>query len=83
MKTFDRFPELFFDGRCWEDSYSSLELPTDASTAQAKEERARYYAGLLMDAAWLAASEPQTLEFAGRDRVLRGALALELLTPDE
>jgi hypothetical protein len=36
-----------------------------------------------MDAAWLAAGEPQTIIAAGRDRVLRSAVALELLAPDE
>ncbi|QSQ19568.1 ATP-binding protein [Pyxidicoccus parkwayensis] len=83
IKIFSRFPELFFDGRCWEDSFSTLDLPTAAATEQAKGERVRYYSGLLLDALWLAECDPSALAEASRPRLLRSALALELLTPDE
>jgi hypothetical protein len=83
IKIFGRFPELFFDGRCWEASYSDLDLPTAAATEQAKGERVRYYSGLLLDALWLAECDPSALAEASRPRLLRSALALELLAPDE
>ncbi|MFP2897996.1 ATP-binding protein [Corallococcus sp. 4LFB] len=83
IKLFGLFPELFFDGRCWDASYSELDLPTAAATEHAKGERVRYYSGLLLDALWLAESDPTTLGEASRPRLLRSALALELLAPDE
>ncbi|WP_147470017.1 ATP-binding protein [Corallococcus sp. AB049A] len=83
IKIFGRFPELFFDGRCWDASFSELDLPTTAATEQAKGERVRYYSGLLLDALWLAECDPLSLAEASRPRLLRSALALELLAPDE
>jgi len=82
-KIFGRHPELFFDGRCWEAEYSSLDLPTVAATEQARAERVRYYSGLLMDLVWLAECDAATLREASRARLLRSALALDLLTPEE
>jgi len=37
---------------------------------------------LLVDAVWLADQDPDDLAEAGRGRLLRGALALELLASD-
>jgi hypothetical protein len=74
-------PELFFDGRCWEDDYSKLQSPSEGATALAQLRILHYYESLLLDAVWLIEQEVGDLALASRERLLRAALALELLAP--
>jgi hypothetical protein len=79
---FSRHPELFLDGKYWEDEYAKL----DYGSAEVSEEarglvRARYDS-YLADAVWLAGQSPSDLERVGRDALIRASLSLKLLLPD-
>ena len=74
-------PELFFDGRCWDDAYAEIEFPTEAATGEARTRVVRQYEALLLDGVWLLEQEVEDLSSASRDRLLRAALALDLLMP--
>jgi hypothetical protein len=74
-------PELFFDGRCWEDTYSDLDYIHPAATEEARARLLRHYEALLADALWLSEIDPDDLELVPRARSLRATLAIELLAP--
>jgi hypothetical protein len=77
---FDRHPELFFDGRCWDDAYGTLEYGLGGATDEARKQVVRYYASLLADAVWIAEQESAYLEEVNRERMLRCLLAVDLLS---
>jgi len=81
LRVFEESPELFFDGRCWEATYSDPPYEVEAAREQARTQQVHYYLGLLADAVWLADQDPADLEAATRARLLRAALALDLLAP--
>ncbi len=81
LRFFQSHPELFFDGRYWDDAYGDLDYGTEAATAEARAQMVAHYASLLNDATWLAEQEPADLVQASRERLLRSAMALELLRP--
>lgn len=81
VEFFVRNPHLFFDGRCWDNPYSTLEFPDVGATEDAKRRVVKRYEALMVDAAWLAEQGAATLGGAPRERLLRAALALDLLTP--
>ena len=72
-------PNLFFDERCWEDSYSDLDYTHPAATEKARKQVLQYYEALLLDALWLSEQGPDDLEVTPRERVLRAMLAVDLL----
>ena len=74
-------PDLFFDGRCWDDSYSELDYVHPVATDEARQRLLQYYEALLRDAAWLSEQELHDLAAAPRERVLRATLAVDLLSP--
>lgn len=86
-KTLSRFfeshPELFFDGRYWDCQYATLDYGNPSATEEAKLQVVRYYSSLLTDAIWLDEQEPADLSGASRARLLRAALALELLSNNQ
>jgi predicted nucleic acid-binding Zn ribbon protein len=79
---FSRHPELFLDGKYWEDAYSSLDYGAAEVTAEARELLKARYDGYLADAVWLAGQSPADLERTGRDALIRATLSLKLLLPD-
>ena len=79
---FARHPELFLDGRYWEDAYSSLDYGSADVTTEARELLKARYDGYLADAVWLAGQSPADLERTGRDALIRATLSLKLLLPD-
>ena len=81
LKFFEKHPELFFDQRYWDVSYSTLDYGHAAATEEARTLWVRYYSSLFTDARWLAEQDPSALADASRARLLRAALALELLSP--
>jgi hypothetical protein len=83
LKFFERHSELFFDGRYWDAPYSVLDYGDAAATEEARLQVVRYYSSLLTDALWLAEHDPSELSEASRARLLRAALALELLAANE
>ena len=79
---FDRHPELFFDGKYWEDEYASLDYGTPEVTVEARSLVKARYDAYLEDAMWLAGQSPADLDRAGRDALIRASLSLKLLRPD-
>jgi hypothetical protein len=80
LRFLETHPELFFDGRYWDVEYATLDYGRANATEAAQAQILRYYASLLTDAVWLAEQDPTDLAEASRARLLRAALALELLT---
>jgi len=78
---FERHPELFLDGRYWDTPYASLDYGETGPTEEARSQVVRHYGGLLADAIWLAEQDPGDLADMSRARLVRAALAIELLSP--
>src|SRR5271157_5113813 len=78
---FSSHPELFLDGKCWDDAYATLDYGRPLATETAQTQVVRYYESLLADAAWLAEQDAGDLADAHRPRLLRAQLAIELLAP--
>ncbi|MFM9964352.1 MAG: hypothetical protein ACKV2Q_24385 [Planctomycetaceae bacterium] len=74
-------PELFLDGKCWDDAYESLDYGFPAATDEARGLVVRHYESLMADAVWLAEQDVADLSEANRSRLLRAQLALDLLAP--
>ena len=79
---FDRHPELFFDGKYWDDAYSGIDYGSPEVTGEARVLLKERYDGYLSDAVWLANQSPTDLERTGRDAIIRATLSLKLLQPD-
>jgi len=74
-------PDLFFDGHCWDDSYASLDYLAPSATDTARKRVIQQYEALLLDVLWLSEQEPDDIQAAPRERVLRASLAVALLAP--
>ncbi len=81
LRFIEAHPDLFFDGRYWDDAYTSLDFGQQAATEEAQSQVLWHYISLLTDAVWLADQEPDDLAEASRERLLRASLALDLLAP--
>lgn len=79
---FSSHPEMFLDGKCWDTAFGDLDYESQAATDEARDRIKRNYESLFADAVWLAEQEADDLASAPRQRLLRAALALELLEPD-
>jgi hypothetical protein len=79
LRVFEAHPELFLDGNYWDVEYATLDYGRPAVTEEARGRIVRHHANLLGDAVWLAEQDATDLERASRERLLRAALALELL----
>jgi hypothetical protein len=79
---FLRHPELFLDGKYWEDAYTSLDYGSPDVTEEARKLVKARYDGYLADAVWLAGQSPADLDRTGRDALIRATLSLKLLEPD-
>lgn len=79
LRFFERHPEMFFDGNYWQARYASLDFERPSATEAARAQLVTHYSGLLTDAMWLADQDGIELGASSRPRVLRAALALELL----
>lgn len=79
---FEQHPELFLDGRYWDDPYSALDFGDGASTDLARRRVIDRLANLISDAAWLAELDPADLSRAGREELVRAAISIRLLAPD-
>jgi hypothetical protein len=78
---FANHPELFLDGKCWDDAYAALDYGRPLATEAARSQIARYYEALLADVVWLAEQDANDLADIHRPRLLRAQLAIDLLTP--
>jgi hypothetical protein len=75
-------PELFFDGKYWEDAYATLDYGVPAMTEEARQLVSSRYDGYMADAVWLVSQTPSDLDRTGRDALIRASLSLKLLQPD-
>ncbi len=75
-------PELFLDGRYWDDPYASLDYGDPEVNEEARAMVRARYNGYLADAEWLASQAPMDLERVSRDALIRASLSLKLLRPD-
>lgn len=74
-------PELFFDGKCWDDAYETLDYGIASATQEAQARVLRHYEALLSDAVWIADQDIVDVSDTDRSRLLRAQLAIELLAP--
>lgn len=81
VEFFVRHPELFLDGKCWDEPYANLNYQHAGAIELARTRITQRYHGLLTDALWLVEQEPRDIPQAHRLRLLRAMYALELLTP--
>jgi hypothetical protein len=81
LRFFEMHADLFLDGKYWEAPFASLDYGNTAATEAARRDIVRYYSSLIADAIWLVEQDPTDLAEANRSRLLRAALALDLLAP--
>lgn len=81
-RMFQRHPDVFLDGKYWEDAYMSLDFGALDVTAEARATTVARYDAYLGDAIWLADQTPADLARASRDEVIRATCSLRLLRPD-
>jgi len=79
LRVFENHPDLFFDGKCWDEPYASLDFGSPAVTEETRSAVVNRYVNLLLDAAWLADQAANIPGEVDRARLLRASLALELL----
>lgn len=82
MGLFGRHPEIFLDGRYWNDPYSSLDFGSEAISEQARTAVRSRYDAFLSDAVWLANQSPADVDRASRDAVIRASCSVRLLKSD-
>nr|WP_315301344.1 ATP-binding protein [Raoultella terrigena] len=75
-------PELFLDGRYWDDPYTALDYGSPEISEEARRVIRERYDSYFADAVWLASQSPTDLERTGRDALIRASLSLKLLRPD-
>ncbi|WP_223531785.1 ATP-binding protein [Pseudomonas sp. GL-RE-20] len=81
-KLFVRHPDIFLDGKYWEDAYAVLDFGAADVTNDARSSTVARYDAYLGDAIWLADQTPADLALASRDAVIRATCSLRLLRPD-
>lgn len=74
-------PEFFFDGNYWDMPYASIAYSHAAAKEEAQARTLAFYRALLSDVMWLAEADTSDLQRASRARLLRAALAMDLLAP--
>lgn len=79
---FARHPELFLDGKYWDDPYDTIDFGSARITEEARESVRSRYNAYLGDAVWLTHQTPTELERADRDALIRATCSLRLLRPD-
>ena len=79
---FSRHPELFLDGKYWEDPYETLDYGTPRVTEEAKANILSRYDAYLADAVWLANQTPADLQGTSRDVLIRATCSVRLLRSD-
>ena len=67
---FSNHPELFLNGKCWDDAYATLDYGRPLATEAAQTQVVRYYESLLADAVWLADQDASDLADAHRPQLL-------------
>lgn len=79
---FNRRPEMFLDGRFWNDAYTAIDFGNAGVTEQARRDIQARYDAYFGDAIWLANQTSADIDRAGRDAVIRATCSVRLLKPD-
>jgi hypothetical protein len=74
-------PELYFDGKYWDNEYLKLDYDSLNATKAARERLRGRYAALLSDLVWLTQQSPEELADSSRAELMRAMLAIPLLEP--
>jgi hypothetical protein len=75
-------PELFFDGKYWDQPYLNLDYGNERVNSDARLRVAERFGSFLADAVWLATQSPRDLDHHDRDELIRAALSLRLIRAD-
>ncbi len=75
-------PEIFFDGRYWEEPFESVDYGDADITQDARSATVARYDAYVGDAIWLSEQTPSDLDRALRDAIIRATCSLRLLRPD-
>ncbi len=79
---FNRRPELFLDGRYWDEPHQAIDFDDPGITAEARQATVARYDAYLGDVIWLSDQTPAEIERASRDAIIRATCSLRLLRPD-
>lgn len=79
---FSRRPDLFLDGKFWEDAYTSLDFGSVVVTSQVRESVRTRYDAYLRDLVWIINQSPSDIERASRDVIVRATCSVRLLKSD-
>ncbi|HKY81971.1 hypothetical protein AI27_00965 [Sphingomonas sp. BHC-A] len=79
---FNRRPELFLDGRYWDEPHQAIDFGDPEITAEARRATVARYDAYLGDVIWLSEQTPAEIERASRDAIIRATCSLRLLRPD-
>lgn len=74
-------PELYFDGKYWDDEYLKLDYDSVTATNAARKILLGRYTALLSDLEWLTQQTPDELADSSREELMRAMLAIPLLEP--
>ena len=75
-------PELYFDGKFWDQPYVGLDYGSPSVNAEARIGVLERYDNYIADAVWLASQTPRDLDRSDRDALIRSTLSLRLIRPD-
>ncbi len=75
----DEHPEMFFDGKCWTETYSDIHSERDDVIQLQRSHIRRYYMSLMNDWAWLLERSTEEPESVDRPELIRASLAINLL----
>ena len=78
----ERRPELFFDGKIWEEPYEALDYRDPTLTNAARTDVRERYRSRVADAVWLSQLDGATPGRATREELIRALMSIRLLKPD-
>lgn len=79
---FGRHPEMFLDGKYWDDSYVGIDFGSVTVTGQARSAVQARYDAYLTDAVWMANQSAAGFDRTGRDEIIRAMCSVRLLKAD-
>lgn len=75
-------PDLYFDGKYWDQPWATLDFGDAAINAEARKAVVDRMDSYLADATWLLTQSAHDLERADRDALVRASIAIRLLRAD-
>ncbi len=81
-KILDRRPELFFDGKIWDEPYEILDYGDSMLNNSARMDVRERYRSRIADAVWVSQLDNAAPERATREELVRALMSIRLLKPD-